>query len=384
MNRSNVQSNPEGISGEVIRVLHVGHATGWRGGENQTRLLIQNMNSSNALVSHYLAYPRGAVIFDRLKNDVRGVVKLSSGNPFSIRNVWLIIRHCREHQIDILHAHSGNAHSLAYLARLFLPNVKLIVHRRVDNPIKTKFFTRKKFLSSNVDAFISVSSAIAKICKAYGVALSKVHLIYDAIDQKPYRDLKKNECKRSLVNQFGWDENALLIGFISAIDKQKNPELFIQVLRVLKSRGLMFNCIIAGTGKLEQKVKHLIDESDLSDQCKMVGFITDTAPLFSALDIFVLPSINEGLGTVNLEAMSAQAVVVASDVGGISEIVRNKETGLLAQSGNAEDFANKIIEVANDESLRQDLIKNAETNLNEKFNLDVMVESTHRLYNCLL
>jgi len=228
-----------------IKVLHIGHSPRWRGGENQVHLLIQAMNGLNIGIEHHLAYPHEAIIFNRVGSQSKGNLTLPSSSPIDIRSVIAIIKYCRENEIDIMHAHSGNAHTLAYYAKYFLPKVKLIVHRRIDSKIKRRRSTRKKFLSNSVDGFIVISNAVLNNMKNYGVDENKIRLITDSIDTDAYGKLNKKQEKRQVINQYGWNIETPLIGFISALTSEKNPELFVEVVKHLYQQGLNFNVVIA-------------------------------------------------------------------------------------------------------------------------------------------
>ena len=214
-----------------MNILHIGHSVKWRGGENQTRLLIENATRENKTYKHFLAYPKGAVIFDRLKSVVSGNLQLSSKKAFDLRSVVALIRFCKVNRIDVLHAQSATAHTLALLTKKVLPNLTLIVHRRVDNPIKKRAATRAKYLSKQVDKFICVSQAIANILKEYGVAEEKIELIHDSIDASVYHQNDKQSAKQELVEKYGWQADVPIVGFISAIDHQKHPELFVEIVK---------------------------------------------------------------------------------------------------------------------------------------------------------
>jgi len=210
----------------------------------------------------------------------------------------------------------------------------VVVHRRVDNAIKTNSFTKRKYLSKNVDAWVAISSKIHSILMDYGIDKSKLNLIKDGMPQPVYRYKNKSEAKRVLLDSLAINEeiNVPLIGFASAVDGQKNPLLFVNLIHQLKKQGLRFNAIMAGTGKLENDVLNKIKELDLEDTISYLGFRKNIQDIFQAIDIFVLPSKNEGLGTVLLEAAHSHSSLLASDVGGIGEVVLHEKTGLLAKA----------------------------------------------------
>ncbi len=367
----------------MLKVLHVGHSRKWRGGENQIRLLIEELNRQNHASQHYLAFPENAVIFERLIGLVEAGIDLPSSSSADPRAIWAIRKACKEHAIDVLHAHSSKAHTLALLVKKTMPSLKLVVHRRVDNEIKSRAGTRRKYLDKHIDSFICVSEKIQGMLLEYGVRANKINLVLDSIDTLPYEGLVKANEKAALCAQHGLDPHLPLIGFVSALEHQKNPELFIAALSELKKAKFKFNAIVAGTGSKHEVVDDLIQSYGLKSNVVMLGFIKNVPPIFSALDVFVLPSRNEGLGTVLLEAMAAETAVVAANVGGIGEVVIHKETGLLINNLTPDDFAQAIQKVIDDKTLNQGLIDSALAHTNRKFNLSAMAQQTAACYQSL-
>lgn len=367
-----------------MKVLHIGHSAKWRGGENQARLLIEVAVQQTPECKHYLAYPKGAMIFERLRGISAGNLSLPSKKAFDFRSVFALIKFCKANHIDILHAHSATAHTLALLTKKFLPKLKLVVHRRVDNPIKTRRSTRAKYVSLQVDKFICVSQAIADILIDYGVAQGKIELIYDSIDASVYQNKDRQTAKTDLVTAQGWDQNVPLIGFISAIDHQKNPELFVDIVKGVLARGVEVNAVMAGDGKLLDTIWAQIASDGLANNLRLLGFVKDVARLFPALDIFILPSRNEGLGTVMLEAIAAKTVVVAADVGGIGEVILDLKTGRLIEAANVEGYVDAVIALLGDGEQRTLLATNALHHIDGKFDLNTMVRSTLSVYQQLM
>jgi len=232
------------MSMSTVNVLHIGHSKKWRGGENQVRLLLELLNTSEYDVNNYIAYPKGAIAFKRMSETVKGALSLSFGalNIFSLLQVYLF---CKKNEIHILHAHSAKAHTLGLRVKRLLPKTKLVVHRRVDNSIKRNSFTKRKYLSEKVDAWVAISSKIYSILIDYGIDKGKLNLIKSSIPKPIYRYQSKAEAKSILLNSLGENENIdlPLIAFASAVDNQKNPILFVNLIHQLREQGLSFNVI---------------------------------------------------------------------------------------------------------------------------------------------
>ena len=367
----------------MIKVLHIGHSRKWRGGENQVRLLIQGMQTRQFEIEHYIAYPGGAQMIKRLDSQVKAVLSLPSTQPIDPRSVRAIVKFCRHHEIDILDAHSGSAHSLAYYAKFYLPDVAVVVHRRVNFRVKKTYFTRKKYLSEKINHYVAISSAISDNLIGYGVPDGKISLIKSAVDSKPYHGLSKSSSKSLWCQRYGWNVESPLLGFASALDPSKDPMLFVRVVDEIRKRGDAVNALIAGRGKLEDELQNEIDRLNLSGNVKLTGFVEQMPELFAAFDLFYLPSRQEGLGTVLLEAIFSGCGIVASDVGGIGEIVQHQHTGLLAKSGDVAGFADASQALLADAGFCDQLKSNALAHANELFSLSNLLDNNFKVYQGL-
>lgn len=367
----------------MIRVLHMGHSRKWRGGENQVRQLIKGMRAQYHEIEHYIAYPDGALMFDRLAGEVKAVLRLPSKRPVDARSILALKRFARQHDIDILDAHSGSAHSLAFYTKFLLPEVRLVVHRRVNFPIKKFYFTRRKYLSGKIDHYIAISSAIRNQLADYGISRDKISLIKSSVDHRAYRDLSKPQAKKNWCERCGLDSGGPLLGFAAALEPSKNPMLFVEVVKQLRRQGHDVNAIIAGRGGLHNQLEKEIRESGLDEHLKLTGFVDNVPELFAAFDFFILPSKQEGLGTVLLEAIHSGCLVIASDVGGIGEIIRHEKTGMLAKSEDVPGFVEAVQALLSSEELRACLRESAAEHVNSSFNFESLLHRHYQLYHRL-
>ena len=140
---------------------------------------------------------------------------------------------------------------------------------------------------------------------------------------------------------------------------------------------------MAGDGKLTQTVKNMIEDMGLTSNIKLLGFVNQPELIFPALDVFILPSRNEGLGTVMLEAIAAGTVVVASNVGGISEVILDRQTGRLIEPSNTGAFVDAAVQLLEDAEQRETLAESAQRHVEREFDLKNMTRKTLELYENL-
>jgi L-malate glycosyltransferase len=364
-----------------MKILHIDTENTWRGGENQVRLLIEGLNSFGTVRSYLVANP-DSLILERLhKIAVPFPVKIRGG--LDLIAAGKIVRFCESVGVNIIDAHTSHGHMLGLLVKRKLPELKLVVHRRVDYIPSRNYFNRLKYKSKKIDKFIAISSAIKDILINYGVKQEKISVAKSAYSDQVFPFSTKQEAKESLAKEFNFDPSVTLLGNASALTDQKDYPTLIKSLAVLKKKNVPFFCIIAGDGGLKSSLDKLINELSLNDCVKLIGFRNDVPRLLQAFDILTLTSKFEGLGTIMLDAINAGCCVVASKVGGIPEVVKHQETGLLSPVGGTESFAKNFEIVIKDKNLRTTLNESAKNLISKEFSAQKMVEGNLAVYNSL-
>lgn len=361
-----------------MNILHLGTERSWRGGENQILLLMRGLKQKYPQIQCSAAYPRGSRGLERFAEEFP-TLELPSTSAFDLRSIFKIAKYCRMHKIDIIDAHSSNAHSLAFWTQK-LVDFKLVVHRRVDNPIKNQWLTKKKYYSKGVSQFVAISECIAQILVNYGVAKTKLKVVRSAIDLEKYKKLQNETLKAELKKNHGLADNTILIGNASALSHQKGYDVLVRALSILKKKRTDFCCFIAGDGDLKMELESQVKALGLEQHVHFLGFITDVPTFLSSLDIFAIPSNNEGLGTVLLDAIGAGCAPVGTNVGGIPEIILNGQTGIIIEKGDDKNLAQALEQLISDPSLRKKISINAQAHVRENFSLANMVEGNYQVY----
>lgn len=363
-----------------MRVLHLDTEKTWRGGENQVRALISGLNKR--IEKQFAAAPFDSVAIKEKRWDCE-LLSLSSGSPYDPRNILRLISWVKKHQIQIVDAHSAKAHTLAYNAKLFYPHFKIVVHRRVDNKIKNQFFTRKKYLSSRVDHFVAISQAIADILVNYGVSKDKISVVKSAVDASVYEKLNREHLQQKLRKNFQLNDDVILIGNASALSEQKGYPTLIRAASELKKMTSHFRILIAGDGALKNSLENLVQELELQSHVSFLGFLNNVPEFLSGIDILAIPSNNEGLGTVILDAILAGCCPVGSRVGGIPEIIIDHQTGLLIEPGDHVNLSKCLNYLIKNPEKRAQLSQNARQHVQNEFGLNSMVNGNYQVYKKL-
>lgn len=369
-----------------MRVLHIGTEKAWRGGENQIRLLVEGLKSVASDVENFLAYPKNSAAYERFKSILGPdrVVGLASSSGYDFRSVWTLRQFCREKNIELINSHSSAAMSLALATKKKYPQIKLVAHRRVDIEIKKNIFSKRKYNSALVDRFVCISRSISEVLTRAGVDKSKISIVLSAVDETYYSNKNKREAKHHWARQLGLNENLIWFGHAAALTWQKGFRELIEACGLLSDQGREFHCLIAGDGPFAEEIQKLIRANKLEGRVHLLGHIKNVPEFLLALDVLTVPSHFEGLGTILLEGAFAGAALIGTNVGGIPEIIRDNETGLLVQKANAHDLAEKMQRLLTDEVLREKLAALAKTHVRSSFSVQKMVAGNLQVYRELL
>ncbi|MBU2068454.1 glycosyltransferase family 4 protein, partial [Patescibacteria group bacterium] len=177
----------------------------------------------------------------------------------------------------------------------------------------------------------------------------------------------------------------------------RNEKIILTVSRLVKKNGIddlikagqyldfPFKILIAGSGEQEKELKDLTKKLEFENKVIFLGQIdyNDLPKYYSSSDIFVRPSLSEGLGNVFLEAMATGLPVIGTKVGGIPDFLEDRKTGLFCEVNNPKSIANKIKEVLENDQLRKTLIDNGLNLVREKYTWDSVAQKMENIFEKL-
>jgi glycosyltransferase involved in cell wall biosynthesis len=364
---------------EKFRILHIDTEKTWRGGENQLRLLLEGGKNR---AEWFLAAPRGSEAAKRLRT-VAEIVPLANHSLGLVANIPHLVRFCRQRKIQLIDCQTSKAHSLALAIKRRLPNIKLVVHRRVDFAPGNGFFNRQKYFSTHVDRYIAISQAIASILQDYGISASKISRVPSAVDPRPLQQLNPQHMRKELQEEFGIGDVPIIVN-VAYHTHQKGHHTLLRALGRLATQGIPFFCLLAGKGPLTKELTEFSYELQLQNYIRFLGIRDDVPRLLVGSDIFALPSNYEGLGTSILDAIYSRCAVAASNVGGIPEMIEHEITGLLSPVGDDVTHAENLAKLIADSQWRYKLQDAALKKVEQNFSLTNMVEGNLNVYQDLL
>lgn len=338
-----------------MRVLHVSSPSGWRGGEQQVAYLAQALHSMG--VEQVILCPEGAVLAEKMMAIGLQVATFDHSKFRKIKLVQKIRSLCMEHDFSVIHTHDSHAHTAVVLAEKFYTHIPpAVVSRRVDFPVSRHVFSKWKYNHPIIKRIICVSEAIRQITAPAIQDTSKLVVVHSGIDLSRYSMTPDRQHLRSELNL---PPDTILVGNLSALADHKDYPTFLRTAATIVRSRPDVHFIIAGEGPEEKIIRELITALQLHDHVHLLGFRNDVVQVMQSLDVFLITSVTEGLGTIVLEAFAAGVPVVATRAGGIPEMVIDNTTGLLAPIGDADALATSVLQVLTSTSLSHSLAEQA-------------------------
>ena len=240
---------------------------------------------------------------------------------------------------------------------------------------------------------IAVSEAMTRLLRGWPFVYRKFEVIWNGV--KPIGFLEKEESRNLLTNldpRLRGDDGVRWVGTLAELHPIKGLDILIDAAKIVLDPHLRgdddIQFIVMGTGELKEKLQKQIDKNNLTENFILLGYVEEAAKYLKAFDLFVLPSRSEALGLVILEAGLASLPVVATEVGGIPEIITDKENGLLVKKENKEELARAINEMLSDEKPFDEARGKAQKmavvlnkKVSAKFSYKNMLEKTVDLYS---
>ena len=360
-----------------LKVAHVDTGLNLRGGQRQLLKLARGLRERG----------HGQIIICREESELEENARTEGFSCFSLplhdlghaHGILQLRQLLRVTPCDIIHAHDGRGQTVAWLATMGMP-ARRVASRRVTFFPTLRWTYRLKY-AYTCDAVIAVSGFIRERAICYGIPRSKIEVIPDGVEIPP--ELPTTEARAKARAQWGFALSDFLIGHLGAFTPEKGQDVALRAFQLLRERLPQARLLLAGEGPTLRDPEIIQRCEALGNRVRVSGAIQELADFFSALDLYVMPSKSEGLGSSALMAMSYGLPVVASRVGGLKEVVEEDRTGWLIEPASPAALAKAILAAAGDRTrLRQWGLNGRERA--RQFSVDIMVERTEALYCRLL
>ena len=290
--------------------------------------------------------------------------------------IWALIlaRTVRDEKVDIIHAHSR----VSQVAGALVAKMTGVPY------VTTCHGYFKKRLRGIVDTWgekvIAISDAVKTHLEAdLGVREERIALIYSGVDINRFaRDYFPDEI--AMMKKALGLKDGPVIGTIGRLSAIKGQKYFIEAMKDIVAKRPDAQALILGSGEEEAALKKMTKSLGIEGSVHFFSSCPDTHQFLSVMDVFVFPSIKEGLGIALLEALASRRPCVASRIGGIENIIDNGSNGLLVPVGDTGAISEEVVRLLEDEPLRKKMGELAKALVRDRFSLDVMAGKVMELY----
>jgi len=266
-----------------------------------------------------------------------------------------------KHDIDIFDASEviGGGVAVAFLKLLTGAKTVVEIQGEIFSARGGSAFGGKDYFLKKIGRFVMkyamrvriISNAIFNQVKEQGIPAEKIRLVSLRVDL----NLFEPNLKISEIYKKGDKVGIIKIGYVGRLIEGKGLEDLFGAIAILKSQNLEFNCLIFGNGPMEEKLKETAEKLGINDKIEWQGFVpySKVPEALSQIDIFVYPSWHEGFGRAIMEALAMGKAVVATNVGGIPDLIKDGENGFLVFPNNPQELVLKIKELLENKELRE-------------------------------
>lgn len=371
-----------------MRVIHICKVTGVAGAENHLLTLLAGLRGRGIDARLLLLVEGGNPVEAMVAAAAsRGIPAERSLIRADIDPVLLIrlARRLRTLQPDIVHTHLFHADLHGIPAARLAGVSRIVSSRHNDNAFRRRFPYRQinRFLWRLTMAGIGISAAITRFTiEVEGASPAQMTTIPYGLDSTGAVD--RAVARAALRSELGLPPDTLLAGIVCRLIEQKGVPYALEAFARVAARFPAAQLVIAGDGPLRPALEAQARELELAERIHFLGWRTDTAAIFAALDVFLMPSLWEGFGLVLLEAMAQSIPVIGSAVSAIPEVVADGETGLLCPPRDVDCLAAALGDLLADPDLRARLGAAGRTRLEERFTAERMVAQTAAVYERLM
>lgn len=363
-----------------IKLLFLAQNLGGGGAERIMLELAKRLLPSKYEIYICTMFPGGDLIDYALKLNVPIFCLNLRERSLNIGSLLKLYRFIRRKRIDILYSWLFYANILGRIVGR-LAGVKAIIssQRNIDPWRKFYHVLIDRLTACLTDLIISNCEAgKARLVNVERISPEKIVVIYNGIDLNEF-DLKSTS--RANKAQYGFPNDAKVIGTVASLTHKKGHIYLLEAMSKLVP--IMPNAVLVliGDGNLKGELVEKCHKLGISANVKILGYQhrESVKQLLSIMDLFVLPSLWEGMPNAILEAQALEVPVLATNVGGVPEIIEDNRTGLLVKAGDADELFNGMLKLLSDKEMASKLAKLGYQRIVELFSIEKMVQETDKI-----
>lgn len=363
------------IKDEIMNILYLINFAGKAGTEKYVLNLI---NSLKGMHNCHLAYSITGPLADSVKDMNLPVFQFAMSNPLDIGAAKQLADYCRKNKIDIIHAQYPRENCIALLSKIFYykPKVIFTSHLTLEN-VGTQWKILNKIFSPFNKKIISVCNYGKELLISQGCKPEKIEVIFNGMT------LDVSDVSPSTIRTELGIGREFVVVTLARYMEEKGLSFFVKSLHKLKQiTDQPFKCLLVGDGELYEEIKEEIKVLGMENEILQLGFRNDVNNILKGCDLFVNSAkCNEALSFAMLEAMSKALPLVATNVGGNSDIVNDEtQVGILVEYGDEDAMAKAISDMMNNKEFYKKMSENAVRAVYGRFSYETMLKKTMDVY----
>ena len=358
-----------------IKILYIINNLQVGGAEKILLELVKNIDKKKFEIK--VATIMGGGELERAYAEHTEVKIFKKSNKLGLNVLFGLRKLIRQYKPDIIHTHLFSADVWGRIAAMGVVPAKIISTEHNMGYEEGRWKKAlKHFLSYFNDVIVAVSEGVRDyLIIGQRIEKTRVKVIYNGID------LEKFLFRGTQLARYG--EGVLRIVTIGRLVPAKAQETLIEAMYQLADEYPQATLQIIGTGPRIQELGDIVKKLHLEKSIEFVGSVANTANYLNKADLFILPSVLEGLGMAAVEAMAIGVPVIATNIPGLNEVVINEETGLLFEPLDSQGLVGQIKRLLKDTKLQERMILNGRDRVEKMFSVEQMIREYEELYEHL-
>jgi glycosyltransferase involved in cell wall biosynthesis len=318
-------------------------------------------------------------LHERLKELNCDVSIIYMHKKFEINNISDLVRIIREKEIHLIHTHSYRSDVIGLIAaKITKRPIVSTVHgwTSTTGRVRVYEYVQKKVMRY-FDTVIPVSQQINDELIQNRVRKNRLRKIHNIIN---YRNFSDDKVSSDLKNKYRIDSKTPSLGVIGRLSREKGHIILLKAITMIRKQYPNIKLFIIGDGDQESRLREFVKAEKMENTVFFCGFQKNVYPFYQLFDIFILPSLAEGIPLVLLEAMHFKKPIIASNVGGIPELIEHGVTGELIPSGEPMPLANAILKLLRDRQYAWQIGENGHKVLLKNYSPEGWIQEIEDVY----
>ncbi|MBU5434570.1 glycosyltransferase family 4 protein [Pseudoflavonifractor sp. MSJ-37] len=361
----------------MMKVLYLLNFAGKAGTERYVETLVRYLDHKK--VEAHFAYNEGGLLVERLQALGVPCRRIEMRRRFDFKAAKELARLCEEWDIDLVHCHYLREHYTALLAKQYDKHIRVVYtnHFVLANDAVTRLSNR--WMDKRQDGMIAVCNKGKEQLIANGWSGDRIHVVFNSVDPAAWAG---DRSESTLRPELGIPEDRFVMLCASRFAEDKGHKYLIDSLkRLTEISSVPFTMVLAGDGPLLEPARQQVEALGLTEQVKFIGFRKDIKNLYKGSDLYINSSEHEALSYLIIEAMAAGLPVIATDMGGNSDIVNDEAgCGLLVKYDDPVSMSDAMKRLMEDPDLLARCKAGALRTIDEKFEIHKWMEKTFAVY----